>query len=99
MRILAAALILPILSACTPDAPIAVAAPEPAPVPIPAGCTVDPSTRVALGAMTLDDAVAGASGFGLPASDVLRLWRIRDGNATPGDIEYARGCLGINLPV
>jgi len=46
----------------------------------------------------LDDAVAAASGFGLPAADVLRLWRVRDGNATPADIEYAQGCLGVAIP-
>lgn len=101
MRIVAAALLLPILSACVTVGPVTVGpTPEPvaAPVPVPAGCAVDPATRAALGALSLDDAVSAASDFGLPAADVLRLWRVRDGNATPADIEYAQGCLGVAIP-
>lgn len=98
MRFLAAALVLPLLAACTPDAPVAVAAPAAPAVPVPAGCTVDPATRAAIGAMSLDEASAAASELGLTAGDVLRLWGVRDGTASPADVAYAVGCLGASIP-
>jgi len=91
MRILATALVLPLLAACTPDAPVAVAPP----LPVPPGCTVDPATRLAIGQLPIGDVIASASSLGLPTTDVLRLFKVRDGSASAADLNYAQACLGL----
>lgn len=94
MRLLAAALALPLLAACGAQAPIAAAAP---PLPVPPGCTIDPATRLAVGALPLGDVITSANSLGLPASDVLRLFKVRDGSASAADLAYAQACIGLKL--
>lgn len=95
MRILAAAIILPFLAACTTEAPVAVA--PPAPIPVPPGCAVDPATRLAISQLSIDDVITSADSLGLPAQDVRRLFDVRSGSATAAQIAYAQGCLGVKV--
>lgn len=93
MRLLAATLFIPFLAACTPEAPVA----EAPPLPVPPGCTIDPATRLAIGALPIGDVISSASTLGLPANDVLRLFKVRDGSASTADLNYAQACLGLKL--
>jgi len=93
MRILAAALILPLLAACNSDVPVAAAPP----LPVPPGCAVDPATRLAVGQLSIGDVITSASSLGLPANDVRRLFKIRDGSATAADLTYAQACIGLKV--